>query len=374
MRSNYLTLLLSVCGASVALAAAVNWVVDPMHYYHPPWFDTGFSDQQRFQNPGLARTADYDTVLIGTSHTEIFTTSDMDHYLGGRTINLSMAGSLVAEQRMLLDVVLGAGKVKRVLWEINYPSFSLGDDISQPESFPFYLYQTGIETPFRYLMSWATLQESLLALTGQRTGELDQLHRWDLEFEFGEERVLDNWDYMTARWNDELRRVWALYEVSETELAALVENEVIELAHRYPDIQFDLLFLPSSMLDYSKDFGVSASQFEKKMLLRRQLARQSAGIGNVRLWDFQQVEWMSRDFSHYKDLEHFDQQVAQAVLAGMSEGTFRVSPARLADNTSQLEQSVLAFTARFCRQNTNRCQPVLLENLESSRQTAGADF
>jgi hypothetical protein len=66
--------------------------------------------------------------------------------------------------------------------------------------------------------------------------------------------------------------------------------------------------------------------------------------------------------------------VARAVLDGMSEGTFRVSPARLLDNTSQLEQSVLAFTARFCRQNTNRCQPVLLENLESSRQAPGADF
>ena len=363
MRSTYLTMLLSLCGLCLAFTMAVNFVVDPMHYYHQPWFKIGFSENQRFQNPGLARTADYDIVVIGTSHTEPFTTADMDQKLGGKSLNLSMSGALIVEQRLLLEVVLEASKAKRVLWEINYRSFSLGDQISQPESFPSFLFRAGVETPFRYLMSWETLTESFSALSNRRVADLDDLHRWDLDSEFGEERVMAHWDFLGKRWNDELRDVWRKYEVSDRKLAELVEHEVMGIIRKHPDVQFDLLFLPSSMMDYVSDFQISADQHMKRMALRREIAAQSDNMENARLWDFQLVDWMSHDLAHYKDVEHFDQQVIQAVLSDLASGEHRVSAEQLASDTERLEQDILDFSRQFCRSNTDRCQPALRENL-----------
>ena len=363
MRSPYLTTLLSVCFFFLVLAATANLVVDPMRFYHSPWFDIGFSDNQRFQNPGLARTAAYDTVVIGTSHTEPFTSADMDRMLGGTSLNLSMSGALIAEQRMLLDLVLEAGKVKRVLWEINYRSFSLGDTISQPESFPFFLFRTGAETPFRYLLSWETLKESFRALSGQRAEGLDELHRWDLESEFGEERVMAHWDFLNGRWNDEQRDVWRMYEVSDKKLAELVRSEVVDVIRGHPDVQFDLLFLPSSMLDYATDFLISAEQHAKRLALRRAIAVQVGETENVRLWDFQLVNWMNRELQHYKDVEHFDQQVIRAILSDVSNGRHRVSPKQLASGTERLGREIRDFTRQFCRDEPDRCQTAMRENL-----------
>jgi hypothetical protein len=362
-KSPYLTTLLSFCCLSMALAVTVNLAVDPMHYYHQPWFDIGFSDNQRFQNPGLARTADYDVVVIGTSHTEPFTTRDMDQKLGGKSLNLSMSGALIAEQRLLLDVVLEAGKAKRVLWEINYRSFSLGDTISQPDSFPFFLFRAGAETPFLYLMSWETLMESFRALSGQRAAGPDELHRWDLDAEFGEERVLAHWDFLNKRWNDEQRVLWSMYEVSDEKLVELVQYQVMGIIRQHPDVQFDLLFLPSSMLDYASDFLVSTEQNRKRKLLRREIAAQAGNIGNVRLWDFQLVDWMNHDMAHYKDVEHFDQQVIQAILSDLSSGRHQVPALQLDSNTQVLGQDIVAFIRRFCRTHPERCQPVLREHL-----------
>ena len=123
----YVAWLLGLSALLLGLAGLFNWIVDPFYFYHRPWFDIGFSKNQRLQNPGIARQFDYDAILLGTSRTETFQTSALQRALGLNIINLSVSASLVTEQALLLDVVLQNQAVRRVVWEINYPSFSLGD-------------------------------------------------------------------------------------------------------------------------------------------------------------------------------------------------------------------------------------------------------
>lgn len=369
MRSAYLFILLAVSISSVGLTTAINWSVDPLRYYHAPWFDTGYSDNQRFQNPGLVKHEDYDTVLIGTSHTEHFISGDLNQYLGGRNINLSMSGSTIVEQSALVDFTLNSGKVRRVLWEINYPSFSTGELVSIEGEFPFFLYRPGAETPFRYLMSWGTLQESFAALGGQRPGHLDDMHRWDLEFEFSEQRVLANWDYMHQRWNDDLRQLWALHAVTIEALPALFDKYVSRLVRSHPGVQFDLLLVPSSMLDYSNDFQVSADRFRKRLVLREQVTELSDELENVAVRDFQLEPEMSADLDRYKDLEHFDLSVAREIQRNIGSSESGLTPAQLKHNHENLEQEVVSYTRSFCERQAARCQPVLLENLELFRKS-----
>lgn len=363
-RSAYLSILLAASIVSVGLTAAFNWYVDPLRYYHAPWFETGYSDNQRFQNPGLIKHEEFDTVLIGTSHTEHFISRDMNQYLGGSNINLSMSGSTIVEQSMLLESTLNSGKVRRVLWEINYPSFSTGELVSIEGDFPFFLYRPGAETPFRYLMSWDTLQESLAALGGARSTQLDEMHRWDLEYEFGTERVLANWDHMQNRWNDELRDLWQLHAVTVEDLPALFDKYVSSLIRQYPEVSFELLLLPTSMLDFSNDFQVSAERFEKRLVLRDEVAVLASGLGNVSAWDFQLNRLFTEEFDHYKDLEHFDGSIALEILREMGADGVGHSAAQLVRNTREFQRKVVAGTEAFCRQEPARCQPAMKDNLE----------
>lgn len=361
MRSFYLRILLSVGMTAVVATMAFNWCVDPLRYYHPPWFQIGYSENQRFQNPGLIRHEDFDTVLIGTSHTEHFTGEDMSVVLGLNAINLSMSGSSIVEQHTLLRLALDSGKVRRVLWEINYPSFSTGEIANRDFEFPTYLYRPGAETPFRYLASWDTFLESLAALRGLRANRLDDMHRWDREFEFSEERVLANWDHMQQRWNDDLRAVWALYSVSLENVPALFEKYVAALIKQYPEVNFDLLLLPTSMLDYSSDFQVSEQRFDKRLALREAVAGLAETRPNVAVWDFQLNPEFTTDLGRYKDLEHFDLAVAREVLAGMSGESPAATGGAIRQNSERLSREVEAYTRSFCEQQPGRCQRFLLD-------------
>ncbi|MFN2169007.1 MAG: hypothetical protein ACK2U9_22465, partial [Anaerolineae bacterium] len=362
-RSAYLTYLLGSCGAIVLVAVAVNWVVDPLRYYHPPWFGIGYSDNQRYQAPGLVRHESYDTVLVGTSHTETFTAESMAQFLGSRALNLSVSGSSIVEQSEILERVLEEGQARRVLWEMSYPSFSTGERLVDASAFPAFLYHPGAETPFRYLVSWDTLEESLAALGGRRPSSLDDLHRWDLEFEFGKERVLANWDYMQERWNDSLRATWALYAVSAGDIPRLVATYVAAPIQAHPEIRFDLLFLPSSSLDYVNDFQVSAGRLARRMALRRAVGNAVDGLANAVIWDFQMVRTLTEDLGRYKDLEHFDQATVQEILADMQAGRHRVSGKELARRTGELEDRAFGYAVDFCAREPDRCQPALRANV-----------
>ncbi|MGD2128817.1 MAG: hypothetical protein PVJ17_05900 [Lysobacterales bacterium] len=365
--SPYLILLLGSCGAIVLLAVAANWLVDPMRYYHRPWMEIGYSENERYQVPGLVRHEGYDSVLIGTSHTEIFTPTRLSRELGGRALNLSVSGSTIVEQAAVLDLVLHEGKADRVLWEINYGSFSTGERLLDPSAFPYFLYRPGAETPFRYLVSWDTFEESLAAIAGRRPPTLDDLNRWDLEFEFGAERVMDNWDYMTERWNESLRQTWALYSVRRQEIPRLVQSYVADRIRAHPGVRFDLLFLPTSALDYVNDFQISADRFGKRMALRRSVGRAVADLENAVIWDFQLESDMSLELDRYKDLEHFGQATVQEILGDMQAGRNRVSGEQLEQRTAVLERWMSGYARDFCARQPERCQPALLRNLEEYR-------
>jgi len=203
------------------------------------------------------------------------------------------------------------------------------------------------------------------ALGGRRPTQLDAMHRWDLEFEFGEERVLANWDYMQNRWNDELREVWRLNSVTIEGLPGLFERYVGDLIQRHPAVRFDLLLLPTSMLDYSNDFQISPDRFDKRLALREATARLAAEMGNVVLWDFQLVAHMSEDLGRYKDLEHFDLGIAREILASITAEKHQVDPAQLRRNSEALGRAVAAWTEEFCSRGPEACQPVMVNNLKN---------
>ncbi len=366
MKRAYLNVILLTTGLLVTGAVAVNTIVDPMRYYHAPWFEIGFSDNQRHQNPGLARTMSYEAALIGTSHTEHFVTSQIGEAMGGEALNLSISGSLIAEQSLMLRTLLDQGKVTKVLWEMNYPSFSLGDLISEPDSFPRYLYEPGAETPFRYLVSRDTFLESFSALRGTRPRHLDELHRWDVNATFGEQQVLAHWSFMSQRWTDRLRSSWDRYAVRENEIPGLLSRYVGDLVSSAPDIEFILVLLPATLLEFGNDLQIADRRLDRRLALRNEIANLAERHANIRLMDFQTVEWMT-DPANYKDIDHFNQQVVAGILERVA-GDRYTRPDELRAGTDELRRRIVDFMDTFCSSDPGNCQQALLRTLSRFRE------
>lgn len=362
---HYVTWLLGLSALLLSLAGVFNWIVDPFHFYHQPWFEIGFSKNQRFQNPGIARQFDYDAVLLGTSRAENFRTSVLQQAFGLNIINLAISGSSVTEQALLLDVVLQNRPIRRVLWEINYPSFALGDLFHDDlGGFPHYLYDVGVETPFRYLFSLDVVFESIRSISGRRPLDFDTLHFWADQFEFSPARVMAAWDFLVKRWTDDLRKFYAGRVPSKQEIQRLFVQKVERVIRRNPGVEFDLLLLPVSVLGYGSDFLIASDRLEKRLDLLKMVAQAQMGLPNVRVFNFQVDKQFTHDFSRWKDLEHFDANMTQFIINAIARGDSQVTADQLLCATEELRRQVLTFMKGFCATEGNHCPPVVHKNMQ----------
>ena len=163
----YLALFAALACALTGLVAFTNWVIDPLQYYRRASYPPEFSDQTRYQNPGLARHFPYDTAIIGTSVSRGFDLAQMHTLLGWDAMNLSMQGASAREQSLMLEVALRSGRVHRVLWDVNC-EFLRGrrDWVSDFEgAFPAYLYSTDpLDQLTGYLLNVDTSKATLRVL------------------------------------------------------------------------------------------------------------------------------------------------------------------------------------------------------------------
>src|SRR4051794_34303535 len=96
---NHLPRFLGAAALIILLAAALNFVVDPLQLFRPArLFAAMYSPDSRMQNAGLIHSQQFDTVFMGTSLALHFRQSDIDRTLGVRSIKLTMNGSNSKEQ------------------------------------------------------------------------------------------------------------------------------------------------------------------------------------------------------------------------------------------------------------------------------------
>jgi hypothetical protein len=319
-----------------AAVAALNWGVDPLQYYrkakYPPLFQPG----KRYQNPALARTYDYDTVLIGTSLSENVSASEVESALGGTFLNLAMSGASMREQKLLLDVAIRAGHVRTVLWEINYEYLRGGPDwvTDFDGPFPFYLYD---RNPFNelhtYLLSIDTLKSSLRILAG-----VSGLIRWEPQ---PLERM-QAWDWKTDRklGADELKKVWRtlqshasqpevrtmMGEITAANMNRSFDENVLPLLKAYPQTKFIFFFPPVSVLRHLFYDRLRPGTARDVVLNKRHIIRSLRDVPQVAIYDFQGVESVVTDFSKYYDLGHYSRGVHRWMLDSMAAGEHLATP------------------------------------------------
>lgn len=308
------------------VVALLTSIIDPLQFYHKAaWYSPVFSTEQRYQNPGLARNYDYDTIIIGTSMTENFVPTEVDNALGGKALKLSIRGSTADEHFKIASLALQTGKVKKVLWGLDYFSLKTGDQ-EAAGPFPDYLYDDKLWNDYKYWFNYSVYEQFfkgiIRELRGTAPQNINYLYNWNHQVAFGKKYVLNA--YKKAKVEE------AYFGLNEEPLDVIKKNfndHILALVKAYPDVEFIFYYPPYSILRQSVWKDTNAIRFDNQLEMKTWMFQQFDRQPNARVYDFQAESEWTYNLDLYKDLSHHKQDVntriAEAV--GKDDATYRVT-------------------------------------------------
>ncbi|MFD2614004.1 hypothetical protein [Paenibacillus gansuensis] len=340
------TFLLGFVAFSVLFAGLVmafTYIVDPFQYYRKAtWYEPLFSLEERFQNPGLAKNYDYDTIIIGSSMTQNFVPSYVNRKLGVQTMKLSMEGSTSKEHNLIANVALKTGKVKNVIWGLDYFSLRGGKDSVRDDQggFPMFFYDKNPFNDVKYLFNLTTMKEMVKIGDGLLKGDrkvknLDYLNNWNAYAQYGAGRVLKNWQTARALEVDYGKNEDSLDSVKET-----FEANILNLVRSRPEVQFLFYYPPYSVLRQEVWYDLNKKRYENQDYMRKYMVEQLTALPNVKMYDFQTEKSITFDLNQYKDISHHSQKVNEYIIDSIAQDRHRATAGNIDELNTALNEQV----------------------------------
>jgi hypothetical protein len=322
-------------------AAVFTFTVDPYQMYHPvlggrPLFHRML---QRFFVPGLARTADYEVALVGTSMLQNVPNSAVARVCGGPTVNLAMAGASIHEEALTLRLALEHKGTKTVLMTMDYNSFSGGETAPVLGSnfvFPEYLYDDSVFSKLPYLLSLDSLIASYRALYG-KVGENETTNA-DFPWKFPENMKFNAASAVEGIDPSAINSKYHMLNLDLESMKSIFEKNFFEIFSRNPAVKIHIVFSPYSILvwhDYAQRGQIPVYFGFKKWLV--DLTKR---FPNVDVADYQDHAEIITDLSLYADIYHSSETITERVVAGACSGDSVLTKENFDSRTASLLQLV----------------------------------
>jgi hypothetical protein len=354
--------LIGISAVLVAVAAALNFAVDPLQLFRPArFYHPMYSTDSRMQNAGLIRSQDFDTVFIGTSLAIHFRQSDIDRILGGRSLKLAMTGSNSHEQGFVLATAFER-RPRRVIWQMDDWIFGDAPDIDSNGYFPADLYRRNANGLAGYLLSGAMARESLWMLA-RSTGALpttfarltsagavkfaiprvDDILSLAPDFDMAQTYNAGKTLAAFRRITDPVRSAYLAVGFDYDAMVRHFEHDAIGLIAGNPDIKFDIYFPPYSILQFVAMRDASPATLKIVYDFADYASRRLLQFPNVKLHDFRAARDITHDLGNYGDVIHHSPAIDLKVLSFLSEGKYLVDPAAPTASLERLRAQVEAY-------------------------------
>jgi len=316
---SFLTLFL----AAAILMGAATAIIDPFFHYHKPLEPLQYEIfYQRYQNDGIVKHFDYDTVITGNSMSENFRASECDALFGANTVKVPFSGASPKELDMNSRTAVSYNpKLKRIFMNLDWSNFIKDKDYMSYDDgdYPDFLYNSNPFDDVKYLLNKNIFGDALrvikYTLSGGRTTTMDEYSFWhdDPDTVYG-------WDAICASYEPN----WYHDEeqfLTPDKLEILrgnIRQNVIDIVKENPQIDF-YLFMPTySMFFWAKMYNVRelSLQFDAQQAVIEMLLE----YDNVRLFSFIDEFELAQDYDRYKDYIHYDADVNSWMLECMAKG------------------------------------------------------
>ncbi len=323
--SKKFTIIFSLSLATMIFAcAALVYVIDPFFHYHPPrdFFEYDLYDE-RYQNDGILRNFDYDTIITGSSVAESFSKVKADQLFEAKSVKVPLYGGTLREigDQLKRAFRYNVG-IKKVIFAFDLGGLIVDKDYVGYDDLPEYLYDSSLFDDINYLLNEDVvlyILGRLAGLTQASTGlDFDRYamgSRWQ-EGETGADFILKN----TYTRRPEVLGETPFDDSDRDRIKESLEQNVISTAERHPDTIFYIFFSPYSILFFDEAIrGGSFSEYFEGMEYASTLL---LDCENIKLFSFFDNFNLICDLDNYRDTLHYSRQVNQNILEWISKDRY----------------------------------------------------
>lgn len=181
----------------LAIFIMVIVIIDPFYHYHKPIEPIKLiQEKQAYQNIGIARNCNYDTILTGSSMTENFKVSQLNELFGCDAVKLSFQGGRITNYEILFDQALKNDEVtiKKIFYGCDISAYIVDPQADIPNKIPTYLYDENIITDIKYVLNKTTMYNYALPYfkysVKNNIPDINDAYCWYQLYEFGKDAMM----------------------------------------------------------------------------------------------------------------------------------------------------------------------------------------
>lgn len=310
--------------AVFCLFAAPTIYIDPLFHYHGPLANYEYPiNNERYQNDGIIRNFDYDSIITGTSMTENFKTSEANELFNANFIKVPFSGGRYKEISDNIQRAYREGKeIKYIVRGLDYTMLIMDKDAyNEDDEYPTYLYNNSLFDDVNYVLNKVILCEQTRSVikytqTGNETTNFDEYVNWSSGYEYGAESVL-------AAYTLENRVDAPPKKLSREEHVMVVENiqqNITDLADEHPETMFYLFFPPYSICYW--DALKNSGQVDWRIDAEQAAIEEIVKHPNIRLYSFCNNFELVCNLNNYKDQAHYGEWVNSWMLQWIHDGEY----------------------------------------------------
>lgn len=297
--------------------------IDPYFHYHKPDLSKYYYslDNQRSQNNGVIKNFDYDALITGSSMTENFKTSEMDHIFDVKSIKVPFSGGTYKEiNDNLVFALENNPKLKTIVRSLDYSKIFDDKDLMRTDlgEYPTYLYDSNPVNDVRYLFNKDIVFGRIYPMISNKSEtnfkpgitSFDDYASWQKNYTFGKNSVIPN----GIETIEKSKPVHLTNEEKQTINENITQN-VTSLAAKYPYVNFYYFFPPYSAVfwnDLNND-GTIYKQIEAESYAIELILK----YPNIHLYSFNMLTDITTDLNNYKDSTHYGQWINSLMLRYM---------------------------------------------------------
>ena len=319
--------LLSLSLLLLALGGIVGSVViiDPFEIYHKAFFHIPPIENttQIYSNAGIAKSYDYDSVIIGSSMTENFTPSQLDRELGGSFVKLPINAGSPFNHKQMMDMAFGTHDIKRVFYGVDielYTYFYKTPKCEMPE----YLYDDDLTNDTAYWFNHSVLltyiPKCLKTLGQSDPTQRDTMYNWGDMYKYGKEAAFRG----APVTGGEVPQTDADGPIAFSQQTLLnVEHNILPYVKDHPDTEFIFFFPPYSLVNWYNFYKLGAMDYH--LMQKAAFVDALLPYENVKIYDFQaRTDWIL-NLDNYIDASHYGPWINDAMVEHVARDEHRVT-------------------------------------------------
>lgn len=318
----------SLYGAIMLLIGGTVVIVDPFFHYHKPLRGISYSfAEEEYVNNGIIRNFDYDAMIVGTSMTKAFKTSEADQLFDRTFIRITNQGEgyKVINQNIELAIQCNPD-LDLIIRSIDAEWFISSPDWLGYDEYPEYLYDDNIWNDVEYLYNKEILERDVIP-TIQRSISgvpMDQFDNYGIGKRSNEGKaiVLNKYE-RPAKENlttdeEETKQYFNMLKEN-------IDRNVVSVIEDNPDISFYLFIPPYSICWWDSLHQKGGKILERRLDMEAYVLERLLAYDNVHMFSFNDNFEMICDLNNYIDTTHYADEINSQILVWMKEGKYQLT-------------------------------------------------